>query len=321
MNTAIPEINDFLIGEKQTGFELRGLEDPDNLLWFIRAVQQYAQHTSFQDAMERYGKITIDIINFIKKHNHPNLFLHNNGLLHVNGKERPATWMNAVENEHPITPRTGYVVEINALWYNALKFASELSRVNGDEHTADLFDYQAETTRGAFVATFWNGTYLYDFVDNGYSDWEVRPNMIFAVGLPHSPLDKQQQKSVLDICTRELLTPKGLRTLSPKSGFYRPIYIGGQLERDRNYHNGPVWSWLFGTYVDAYLQIYRESGVSFIERMLSGFEAEMTELCVSTLSELFDGNPPFKGHGGMSFAMNVAEILRVLDTLHRDAQR
>ena len=315
VNTAIPEIKSFLAGEKQSGFELRGLQDSDNLLWFIRAIQQYAQHVSLQDAAERYGEIVVDIIKFIKKHNHPNLFLHNNGLLYVNGTEKPATWMNAVENGLPITPRTGYVVEINALWYNALKFASELSRANGDEHTADLFDYQAETTRGAFVETFWNGTYLYDFVNNGYSDWEVRPNMIFAVGLPYSPLDKNQQKSVLDITTRELLTPKGLRTLSPKSGSYRPIYIGGQLERDRNYHNGPVWSWLFGTYVDAYLRIYKESGVSFIERMLAGFEAEMTELCVGTLSELFDGNPPFKGHGGMSFAMNVAEILRVVKIL------
>ena len=316
METAIAEIKAFLAGEQTSGFELRGLEDPDNLLWFIRAVQQYAQFDT-QDAVERYDEIVADIIKFIKKHNHPNLFLHNNGLLYVNGKEKPATWMNAVENGHPITARTGYVVEINALWYNALKFASEIQRIKGDELTANLFDYQAEMTRGAFVATFWNGTYLFDYVDNGYSDPEVRPNMIFAVGLPYSPLDKQQQKSVLDICTRELLTPKGLRTLSPKSGFYRPEYIGGQLERDRNYHNGPVWSWLFGTYVDAYLRIYKQSGVSFIERMLSGFEAEMTELCVGTLSELFDGNPPFKGHGGMSFAMNVAEILRVLDVLKK----
>ena len=315
MSAAIPEIEGFLAGEPNK-FKLQGLGDPDILLWFIRAIQQYAGKAGVQDAAARYGKIAVDIIKFIRKHNHPNLFLHNSGLLYVDGKEKPATWMNAVENGLPITPRTGYIVEINALWYNALKFTAELLRAANDEHTADLFDYQAETTRGAFVETFWNGTYLYDFVDGNYSDWEVRPNMIFAVGLPYSPLDKQQQKSVLDITTRELLTPKGLRTLSPKSGSYRPVYIGGQLERDRNYHNGPVWPWTFGTYVEAYLKIYKTSGVSFIERMLSGFETEMTELCVSTLSELYDGNPPFKGHGGMSFAMNVAEILRVLDMLY-----
>ncbi len=314
MNTAIPEIEAFLAGE-QTIYKLEGLEDPDILLWFIRAIQQYAQATSIEEAAGCYLTIAVEIIKFIRKHNHPNLFLHSNGLLYVNGKEKPATWMNAVENGYPITPRTGYIVEINALWYNALKFVAELCRASKDEHTADLFDYQAETTRSTFTEVFWNGTYLYDFVDENYSNWEVRPNMIFAIGLPYSPLDRQQQKSILDITTRELLTPKGLRTLSPKSGSYRPVYIGGQLERDRNYHNGPVWPWTFGTYVEAYLKIYKTSGISFIERMLSGFEIEMTELCISTLSELYDGNPPFKGHGGMSFAMNVAEILRALDLL------
>jgi glycogen debranching enzyme len=120
------------------------------------------------------------------------------------------------------------------------------------------------------------------------------------------------QKSIVDICTRELLTPKGLRSLSPKSGFYRPVYIGGMLERNRNYHNGPVWPWFIGVYADAYLRIYKNSGKSFIERILLGLEAELTELCVGTIPELFDGNPPYKGHGAMSFAMSVAETLRAL---------
>ena len=223
--------------------------------------------------------------------------------------------MNAVEDDKPITPRTGYVVEINALWYNALKFAASLSRECGNEHSADLLDYQAEIAREAFVQTFWNGSYLYDFVDGTYNDPEVRPNMIFAASLPYSPLDRKQQKAVVDICTKELLTPKGLRSLSPKSGSYRPNYVGGMLERNRNYHNGPVWPFTFGAYSEAYLNIYKESGKSFIERMLTGIETEMSELCIGTLPELFDGNPPFKGHGGMSFAMSVAGVLRVLDDL------
>jgi len=221
--------------------------------------------------------------------------------------------MNAKENGRPITPRTGYVVEINALWYNALKFTAQLTRELGKEHAADLLDYQAEIAGAAFIQTFWNGAYLYDYVDGNYNDMEVRPNMLLAVALHFSPLDKKQQKSVLDISTKELLTPKGLRSLSPKSGFYRPNYVGGMLERDRNYHNGPVWPCTFGAFALAYLKIYKQCGKSFIERMLIGLEAEMTELCVGTLPELFDGNPPYKGHGGMSFAMSVAEVLRVLD--------
>lgn len=316
MQTAIPELQRFMEGER-TGFKLEAIDDPDVLLWFLWTIQQYSITTSLVDAATRFGEIATAIIAFIRKQNHPNLFLHNNGLLYVNGAEKPATWMNAMENGWPITPRTGYVVEINALWYNALKFVSTLNREVGNEHAADLLDYQAEIAREAFISTFWNGTYLYDYVDGNYNDVEVRPNMILAVSLPFSPLDKVQQKSVLDICTRELLTPKGLRTLSPKSGFYRPTYVGGQLERDRNYHNGPVWPCTFGAFAMAYLRIYKQSGKSFLERMLIGFEAEMSEQCVGSLPELFDGNPPFKGHGGMSFAMSVAEILRVLDMLKK----
>jgi predicted glycogen debranching enzyme len=316
METAIPELERFMNGER-SGFKLQAIDDPDVLLWFLWTVQIYSKSTSLHEAANKYEEIATKIIAFIRKQNHPNLFIHNNGLLYVNGTEKPATWMNAIEDGRPITPRTGYVVEINALWFNALKFTSELSREKGNEHAADLLDYQAEIAREAFVKTFWNGTYLYDYVDGSYNDWEVRPNMIMAVGLPYSPLNKQQQKSVLDISTKELLTPKGLRTLSPKSGFYRPNYVGGQLERDRNYHNGPVWPHTFGAFAMAYLKIYKQSGKSFLERMLIGFEAEMTELCVGSLPELFDGNPPYKGHGGMSFATSVGEVLRILNVLKK----
>jgi len=316
METAIPELERFMAGERDA-FKLQAIDDPDVLLWFLWTIQIFSKATSLKEAAGRYEEIATNIITYIRKQNHPNLFLHNNGLLYVNGTEKPATWMNATENGRPITPRTGYVVEINALWYNALKFTSELTREKGNEHAADLVDYQAEMTREAFVGTFWNGTYLYDYVDGNYNNWEVRPNMILAVGLPHSPLTKQQQKSILDITTRELLTPKGLRSLSPKSGSYRPNYVGGQLERDRNYHNGPVWPCTFGAFAMSYLKIYKQSGKSFLERMLIGFEAEMTELCVGTLPELFDGNPPFKGHGGMSFAMSVAEVLRIINVLNK----
>jgi len=316
LKTSINEIHAFMEGNMEN-IKLQGIDDPDVLLWFIWMLQQYSVYDGIEKTSQRFTKLCSTIIAFIRKNNHPNLFMHNNGLLYVNGTDKPATWMNAVEDGKPITPRTGYVVEINALWYNALKFTAELNRVAGNEHASDLLDYQSEITKETFVSTFWNGSYLYDYVAGNYKDQEVRPNMILAVALPYSPLDKPKQKSVLDITTRELLTPKGLRSLSPKNGFYRPNYIGGMLERNRNYHNGPVWPFTFGAFAAAYLRIYKQSGKSFIERMLIGIEAEMTELCIGTLPELFDGNPPFKGHGGMSFAMSVAEILRVLDVLKK----
>ena len=314
MQTAIKEISLFLDGSTDH-IKAQGMDEPDVLLWFIHAVQEYAAYTSTKEAAEKYEDICSEIIAFIRKQQHPNLFLHNNGLLYVHGTERPMTWMNAVEEGMPITPRTGYIVEINALWYNALKFAAELKKAVGNEHASDLTNYQAEISGEAFVSTFWNGAYLHDYVVDQYHDNEVRPNMLLAVGLPYSPLDRAKQKSVVDICTKELLTPRGLRSLSPKSGFYRPEYIGGMLERNRNYHNGPVWPQFIGYYASAYLKIYKQSGVSFIQRILVGLEAELSELCIGTIPELFDGNPPYKGHGGMSFAWGVAETLRVIRML------
>jgi glycogen debranching enzyme len=148
-------------------------------------------------------------------------------------------------------------------------------------------------------------------------DWSVRPNMIFTVAFDYSPLNSQQKKQVLDICTKELLTAKGIRTLSPKSGGYNPYYVGPQTQRDFAYHQGTAWPWLMGFYMEAYLRIFRMSGVSFVERQLIGMEDEMQTHCISSLSELYDGNPPFVGRGAVSFAMNVAEMLRILKLLNK----
>ena len=313
-HTAIDEIRDFMAGKPG---KLVGIDDPDVLLWFVRAIQAYAEYTTNEEAARLYGQLVVDIVNFIRKQQHPRLFLHNNGLLWVNGTERPATWMNAMENGRPITPRTGYVVEHNALWYNALHFAADMLRLMHKDQMADLTEYQAEITKESFVHTFWNGYYLDDFVTDSVHNKEVRPCQILAVSLPYSPLDKHQQKAVVDICTKELYTPKGLRTISPKSGDYRPEYVGGQLERDRNFHNGPVWPCTIAAYAKAYLRVYQHSGESFIRRLLVGYEAEMSELCIGTLNELYDGNPPYKGHGGMSYAPSVAAVIEVCNTLKK----
>jgi glycogen debranching enzyme len=273
--------------------------------------------TSVQEANEKYGDIVFKVLAYIRGQQHPNLSLSDEGLLFTYGHEKPASWMNGIAWGKPVNPRTGFLVEINALWYNALKFGSELARGIQNEYEADVLNYQAEFARQSFLRLFWNGTYLHDYIINNYKDWEVRPNMIFAVSLPYSPLDKTQQKSIVDIVTRELLTPKGLRSLSPKSGNYRPEYRGDEVGRSYNYHNGTVWPWLMGPFAEAYLKVYKMSGLSFLERRFIHFESEMSELCIGTLNELYDGNPPFKGHGAMSFAMSVCEILRMVSVLKK----
>ena len=224
--------------------------------------------------------------------------------------------MNSTANGRPVVPRTGFVVEFNALWYNALRFAASLARENGKEERAQQLEQRAEKAKEAFVNTFLNEYgYLYDYVDGNMIDWSVRPNMIFAVAFDYSPLSQEQKKSVLDVCTRELLTPKGLRSLSPKSGGYNPMYVGPQTQRDYAYHQGTAWPWLGGFYMEACLKLYKRTRLSFIERQMVGYEEEMDYHCLGTISELFDGNPPFLGRGAMSFAMNVAEILRTLNLL------
>ena len=267
---------------------------------------------------EKYGTLLQDIMEYLRRENHPNLFLHSNGLLYANGTEKAITWMNSTANGRPVIPRTGYIVEINALWYNALRFTNELLGEGGNNNLAETLNVLAEKTGKAFVDTFLNEYgYLLDYVDGNMMDWSVRPNMIFTVAFDYSPLDARQKKGVLDIVTKELLTPKGLRSLSPKSGGYNPNYVGPQMPRDYAYHQGTAWPWLAGFYFEAYLRIYKMSGIGFVERQLIGYEDEMTSHCIGSIPELFDGNPPFKGRGAVSFAMNVAEILRVLYLLSK----
>ena len=215
-----------------------------------------------------------------------------------------------------MVPRTGFIVEFNALWYNALKFCAALAASRNDEKSVKELEERAALAKESFVKVFLNDYgYLFDYVDGPMMDWSVRPNMIFAVALDYSPLSQDQKKGVVDICTRELLTPKGLRSLSPKSGGYNPMYVGPQTQRDYAYHQGTAWPWLGGFYMEACLKLYKRTRLSFIERQMVGYEDEMAYHCLGTISELFDGNPPFHGRGAMSFAMNVAEILRTLKML------
>ena len=226
--------------------------------------------------------------------------------------------MNSIINGRPAIPRSGYIVEFNALWYNALKFAATIATEMGEPHETVNLEEMAAKCKEAFVETFLNEYgYLYDFVDGNMVDWSVRPNMIFAVALDYSPLELSQKKSVLDVCTRELLTPKGLRTLSPKSGGYNPMYVGPQIQRDYAYHQGTAWPWLGGFYMEACLKLYKRTRLSFIERQMVGYEDEMFYHCLGTIPELFDGNPPFSGRGAISFAMNVGEILRTSELLEK----
>lgn len=318
MKTAERGIREFMAGKPLTGL-MTEIEQPDVLLWAIWAIQQYAKEASLEKCNEMYGKLVADIVKFIEANKHNNLELRENGLLYSEGKKKAVTWMNSTANGRPVVPRTGYIVEFNALWYNALCFAASLAELSGNNAQVDYLNKLAEKVKTSFVEVFLNEHgYLFDYVDDkDPRDWSVRPNMIFAAAFDYSPLDQAQKKGVVDICTRELLTPKGLRSLSPKSGGYNPMYVGPQAQCDYAYHQGTAWPWLGGFYMEASLKLYKRTRLSFIERQMVGYEDEMSYHCLGTIPELFDGNPPFHGRGGISFAMNVGEVLRTLELLEK----
>lgn len=318
MQTAAKAIYAFINNDDECNLKIYEMEHPDVLLWAVWTIQQYAKMVSKDEAYNKYGQLLIDIMNYLVGEKHPNLFIHQNGLVYSNGINKAVTWMNSTVNGRPVIPRTGYIVEFNALWYNALMFVGNLLQERGDNLVAPRLLELAGKAGEGFVNTFLNEYgYLLDYVDGNMMDWSVRPNMIFTVAFDYSPLDAKQKKAVLDIVTKELLTPKGLRSLSPKSGGYNPNYVGPQIQRDYAYHQGTAWPWLEGFYMEAYLKIYKRSAISFVERQLISYEDEMTSHCIGSIPELFDGNPPFKGRGAVSFAMNVAEILRTLYLLEK----
>lgn len=287
---------------------------PDIPLWTVWAIQQFRRTYGTDKCREIYGKSVRRLVEAVRTGKINNLIPDPNGLVRSEGRNKPVTWISASVGGHPIIPRTGYIVEFNALWYNAIRFLISLYENDENErHYCTELAALAEKTKESFLSVFLNGFgYLYDYVEGAYTDLEVRPNMAIAIGLEYSPLDRRQRKKILDLVTRELLTPKGLRSLSPKSYAYTPTYVGNPTEREYAVHQGPARPWLFGFYADAYFKVFGLSGLSFIERMLIGYEDEMTEGCIGSLSELYDGNPPFKGRGAVSTAKNVGEILRTI---------
>lgn len=317
MKTAERGLREFMEGKPQS-VKIYEMDQPDVLLWAVWAIQQYDKHVGSEKCFQMYGALLKDIVYYIIDGKHPNLILKENGLLYSDGHDKAITWMNSTANGKPVVPRTGYIVEFNALWYNALCFCASIATTGGDLEAASRLEKMADLCMHSFVDTFLNEYgYLFDYVDGSNVDWSVRPNMIFAVALEYSPLNRAQKKSVLDMCTRELLTPKGLRSLSPKSGGYNPMYVGPQTQRDYAYHQGTAWPWLGGFYMEACLRLYKRTRLSFIERQMVGYEDEMVRHCIGTIPELFDGNPPFNGRGAISFAINVAEILRTLEFLEK----
>lgn len=286
----------------------------DTPLWFFWTLQQFALHTGeYGEVWKEYGRFMKQILEGFRKGTAFDIHMESNGLISAGIPGKAITWMDAVVFGKPVTPRIGLAVEVNALWYNAIMFSIELAEKAGDRRFIERWGEIADKIPEAFLLTFWNKEkgYLADYVDGDYTDWSVRPNMVFASSLPYSPVSEEIRKNVLSKIKQELLTPRGLRTLTPVSAAYKGSYHGDQTQRDLAYHQGTVWPWLFGHFAEGYLRIHGKSGLSFIKGYYEEFSQTMTEHGVGTISEIYDGDPPHTPRGAVSQAWSVAEILRV----------
>ncbi len=300
------------------GSEGHAFNSVDAPLWFIWAIQQYAEYVNDPVSVwKSYNKTISNILEAYRKGTEFNIKMHDNSLIYAGQEGKALTWMDAIVNGKALTPRIGYNVEINALWYNAISFYIELAGKAGKDKSPDDWKDLPEKIRENFVNTFWDPEkgYLADYVNGDYKDWDIRPNQVFALSLPYSPLEDEIKKSVLDLIEKELLTTRGLRTLSPADPKYKGMCVGNQEERDSAYHQGTAWPWLFGHFAEAYLKLNKQSGVRRIQSLLDVYEEEMENDGIGSISEIYDGNPPHHGRGTISQAWSVAELLRVMKML------
>ncbi len=292
----------------------------DAPLWFFWALQQYTLNGG-SDCCERYDEAAKSVLNAYKNGTTYSIHMSENGLVYADAPGKSLTWMDAVVNGVPVTQRRGYAVEINALWYNAVCFTIEMAKAENDKKFIKEFEHLPELIKKSFLELFWDDKtgFLADYVnDEEGRNLFVRPNMVIAVSLPYSILDKEQMKMVLDVADKELVTPRGLRTLSPANKLYKGTYCGNQEERDNAYHQGTVWPWLLGPFCEGWLKVYGSQGVQKVKKLIYGLEEVMSEHGISTLSEIHDGDPPHAPRGAISQAWSVGEVLRIIDLLETE---
>jgi predicted glycogen debranching enzyme len=289
----------------------------DATLWFFHAVDRYVRVTGDAETLRVLLPTFVDIV---RHHLHGTRFGigvdERDGLLRQGQQGYQLTWMDAKVDDWVVTPRRGKAVEINALWYNALcllqDWFRDLGRPEGVEHIDP--GTQADRVRRSFNDRFWfaDGGHLYDIVDGEHgNDSACRPNQVFAISLDHPVLDQARWVAVMQVVRDRLLTPVGLRSLAPGHPDYKPKYFGDLRARDAAYHQGTVWAWLIGPFVDAWLKVYPDDRQG-ARKLLEGFDIHLSDACIGSISEIFDAEAPYVPRGCVAQAWSVAEVLRGL---------
>jgi predicted glycogen debranching enzyme len=318
LSTALEVIDSMVARMKQGLFPTTAIKgkpafkSADAPMWFIRALQQYEKHDPGFDMWSKYGKAIKEVMEIYRQGTSGIIRMLDNGLIYTDDGQNPLTWMDAVVDGRMVTPRTGLAVEVNALWYNAVCQVLKWSEKK-DKAFYKSWSHLPELIRESFVDQFWDQDkgYLADYVNGEFKDYSVRPSQVIAVSVDHSPLDSEMKKSILDVVQSELLTPRGLRSLSPKNEAYEGVCEGNQEMRDRAYHQGTAWPWILEHYALGVLDVHKKTGQSQVKRIYEGFEDEMTVRGIGSISEIYDGNPPHEGRGTISQATSVAALLRI----------
>jgi predicted glycogen debranching enzyme len=286
---------------------------PDIPLLIIRALQEKVGFA--ENCEEIWKKHKTSLLKLLRnlKAGLYNAELHENGLLFIPDEKETYTWMNEIADGKAVTPRTGFVVEVNALWYNALLYLSGVADINNSQTLKKELENLPEKAAHFFNEVFVQegNDHLYDFVNNEEQNADIRPNQIFAASLPYSPLSDRSKKYILKNIKSHLLTDKGLRTLSPNEFHYIGKYFGNENQRNAARHQGTVHPWLIFEFCAAWLNLYKEQGLDFVEKIYSKFENEMHTYGLGTISELYDGNPPHKPNGAVSYAPSVSALLKL----------
>jgi predicted glycogen debranching enzyme len=292
----------------------------DATLWLFHALHRYLQATEDRDTLELLLPTLRDIVEHHVRGTRFGIHVDpEDGLLSQGAEGYQLTWMDAKVGDWVVTPRRGKAVEINALWYNALRLLERWSHESGDDAAAAALARQADQTQASFNRRFWHeeAGYLYDVIDGERgNDPALRPNQLLAISLDHPVLESGRWKAVVDQVTTHLLTPVGLRSLAPAHPDYKPSYDGDLRARDAAYHQGTVWAWLIGPFIDAWLRVHPYETETARE-FLAGFEPHMAEAGIGSISEIFDAEPPFHPRGCIAQAWSVAEVLRVLAKLEK----
>jgi len=298
----------------------------DATLWFFHAVARYIEESGDKAILDSLYEPLRDSIEWHLKGTRYGIHAdESDGLLYSGAYGTQLTWMDAKVGDWVVTPRRGKPVEIQALWYNALKTMMDFAVLRGDESTKKLCGVWSRKVKANFASTFWNAdsNALFDYVDGDTRDGAIRPNQIFALSLPHRLLTADLEKRVLATVQRDLLTPYGLRSLSPNDPNYHGIYIGDQLQRDGSYHQGTVWGWPIGAFLSAYLRINRNSRDARAQVLdwLRPLRGHLDEAGLGSISEIFDGDAPHTPRGCFAQAWSVAEVLRILGELKTLAEK